>query len=189
MTVTLGNGGEASDGNGGNGGSFTLTVGNGGSGSSSNGTNGSITMTTQAGSFVIDPTGKITLPPVNGEQTAFKGTRTMVTGDAVNIVSNTPTVVYSAAAKSLKMSFTLSHTRNDSNTDTEFFDVVVARGFTGTIFSVSNRLNTFGSGVGGVNDTVVTVAINGTTNEIEVSLDTKIGTVASVAYSVTEFKN
>jgi hypothetical protein len=86
------------------------------------------------------------------------------------------------------MSFTVTHTAPSNELETEFFDVVVARGFTDTLFSVSNRLNTFGSN-GGANDTVVTVGINGTSNEIEVSLDTKIGTAASVAYSVTEFKN
>lgn len=188
MTITLGNGGESSDGNGGTGGSLTLTAGNGGAGSSNNGASGSITLTTQAGSLVLDPTGKITLPTVNGEQAAFTGTRTIVTGDTVNAVPNTPTVVYTAPAKALKISFTITHTTNSYNLETEFFDLVVAKGFTDTLFSVSNRLNTFGSGVAGANDTVVTVAVNGN-NEIEISLETKIGTAAAVAYSVTEFKN
>lgn len=188
MTITLGNGGDSSASNGGIGGSFTLTAGNGGTGASSNGTSGSITLTTQAGSLVLDPTGQITLPPVNGEQAVIKGTRTSVIGTISNPVPNTPTVVYAVAARAFKISFTITHTTNTFDLETEFFDVVVARGTT-TLFSVSNRLNTFGSGVGGVNDTVVTVDINGTSNEIEVSLTTKIGTAAAVAYSVTEFKN
>lgn len=188
MTITLGNGGDSSASNGGIGGSFTLTAGNGGTGGSNNGDSGSITLTTQAGSLVLDPTGQITLPLVNGEQTVIKGTRTSVIGTTSNPVPNTPTVVYAVAARAFKISFTITHTTNTFDLETEFFDVVVARGTT-TIFSVSNRLNTFGSGVAGVNDTVVTVDINGTSNEIEVTLTTKIGTAAAVAYSVTEFKN
>jgi hypothetical protein len=86
------------------------------------------------------------------------------------------------------MAFTISHTTVGGNTETEFFEVAVARGFTGTLFSVSNRLNTFGSGIGGVNDTVVTVTLSAN-NEIEITFDTKIGTAAAVAYSVTEFTN
>jgi hypothetical protein len=187
FTVTLGNGGESTDGPGGDGGSFTFTAGNGGTGSSSTGDSGSITMTTEAGSFVFDPTGQFTLPPINSEQVVFKGTRTIVIGNSSSLTPNAPTIVFTDSAKALKMSFTVTHTTDTNDLETEFFDVTVARGTT-TIFSVSNRLNTFGSGVGGINDTVVTVNTNAS-SEIEVILTTKIGTAASVAYSVTEFKD
>jgi hypothetical protein len=187
FTITLGTGGESSDGPGGDGGSFHITAGNGGTGSSGNGDSGSITLTTEAGSFVFDPTGQFTLPSINSEQVVFKGTRTIVIGNSSNLTPNTPTIVFTDSAKSLKMSFTVTHTTVPGDLETEFFDVVVAKGTT-TIFSVSNRLNTFGSGVGGINDTVVTVNTNAS-SEIEVILDTKIGTSAAVAYSVTEFKD
>jgi hypothetical protein len=187
FTITLGMGGESTDGGGGDGGSFTVIAGNGGTGSSSTGDSGSITLTTEAGSLVLDPTGQLTLPTINSEQAAFKGTRTIVIGTSSDLTPNTPTIVFTDSAKALKMSFTVTHTTDTFDLETEFFDVVVAKGTT-TIFSVSNRLNTFGSGVGNVNDTVVTVNTNAG-NEIEVILTTKIGTSAAVAYSVTEFKD
>jgi hypothetical protein len=66
--------------------------------------------------------------------------------------------------------------------ETEIFEVFATKGFGGDLFSVSNRLNTYGSGVGGVNDTVVTID-----GSFVLSVETKYGTNNIVTFSATEF--
>ena len=149
-----------------------------------------ITLTTNMGrgtpenQWTFTVGGLLQLPEVNNEVSSIVGTRKIVapTATAVSAPTGTATLVYTPTAntKSYKIVVTVSHTVT-GGTETEIFEVFAADGLTGTLFSVSNRLNTAGSN-GGANDTIVTVDV-----DLLLSVQPTYGDSNTVTFDVVEF--
>lgn len=145
---------------------------------------GNVTITSGIANWNFENNGVLTLPAVNDEQSSLVGSRVIIgQSSPVTAPVGTPMTVYTptTGVYAYKAIVTIKHDTGGS-VDIETFEVMAANGATDSVFSVSNRLNTFGSN-GGVNDTTVTTGAG-----FELIIDTKYGTTNTVTFAVTEFK-
>ena len=140
-----------------------------------------------AAQWTFGADGSLSLSETANEVATLTGTRKIVSLPIAPVEAPvaTPTLLFTPTTnvRTYKMIVTVNHDSGMGLVETEIFEVSAATGFTGTVFSVSNRLNTYGSGVAGANDTVVTID-----GSLALSVETKYGTTNTVTFDVTEFK-
>lgn len=135
-------------------------------------------------SFGTDGTTR--MPAAADGQLSIKGTRKSISGWPVAADLNTldNVVIYYPSSQGVfafKMTLRIEHTRNGVGIDTEIMEITAARGVSDIKFSISGRVNTYGS-----QDSVINVGLDND-NMMTVEVTPGYGDRHLITYDVTEF--
>jgi hypothetical protein len=125
--------------------------------------------------------GTLELPTLNNEIVTLAGSRVTVGQSSPPAAPvGTPTTVYTptSGVYAYKAIVTIKHDMGGT-IEIETFEVMASTGASDTVFTVSNRLNTYSAG------SVADVTIGAS---FELIIDAKYGTTNTVTFAVTEFK-